>query len=66
LIRNIFDPCFQKNKVMSALYLLIAASICVAVVFLVGFIWSVKNNQFSDQKGSSMRILFDDLHEKNK
>jgi len=44
---------------MSALYLLIIASIVVAGGFLLAFIWSVKSNQFEDQEGSAMRILFE-------
>ena len=45
---------------MSALFLLVTISILVAGVFLGAFIWSVKNNQFEDQKGAAMRILLDD------
>lgn len=44
---------------MSALYLLVLASIAVAAVFLVAFIWSVRSNQYEDQKGSAMRMLYD-------
>lgn len=44
---------------MSALFILVIASIIVAGVFLVAFIWSVRNNQFEDQQGSAMRILHD-------
>ncbi len=44
---------------MSALYLLILASIAVAATFLGAFIWSVKSDQFEDQKGASMRMLYD-------
>lgn len=44
---------------MTALYLLIIASIVVAATFLGAFIWSVKNNQFEDQQGSAMRMLHD-------
>ncbi len=44
---------------MSALYLLVLASIAVAAVFLAAFIWSVKSNQYEDQKGSAMRMLYD-------
>ena len=44
---------------MSALYLLVIASIMVAFVFLIAFIWSVRSNQFEDQQGSAMRILHD-------
>ena len=49
---------------MSAFFILVAVSICVAGGFLCAFIWSVKDNQFEDQKGASMRILFDDELEK--
>ena len=44
---------------MSALYLLILASIAVAATFLGAFIWSVKSNQFEDQEGAAMRMLYD-------
>ena len=49
---------------MSALIILVIASIAVAGLFLGAFIWSVKNNQYEDQKGASMRILFDDEFQK--
>lgn len=42
---------------MSALYLLVIASIVVAFFFLIAFIWSVRSNQFEDQEGSAMRML---------
>ena len=44
---------------MSALFLLVVASILVACIFLGAFIWSVRSNQFDDQKGSAMRMLYD-------
>lgn len=44
---------------MSALFLLIIASIIVAGIFLGAFIWSVRSNQFDDQQGSAMRMLYD-------
>jgi cbb3-type cytochrome oxidase maturation protein len=50
---------------MSALFVLVAVSICVAGAFLAAFIWSVKTNQYEDQKGASMRILYDDEIQKN-
>jgi cbb3-type cytochrome oxidase maturation protein len=50
---------------MSALYLLVSISIVVASVFLVAFMWSVKNNQYEDQAGASMRMLYDDEVQKN-
>lgn len=45
---------------MSALIVLVIASICVAGLFLGAYIWSVKTNQYEDQKGAAMRILYDD------
>jgi cbb3-type cytochrome oxidase maturation protein len=46
---------------MSALFLLVIASICVAALFLGAFIWSIKNDQYEDQEGAAMRILFDEF-----
>ncbi|OSZ82414.1 cbb3-type cytochrome oxidase assembly protein CcoS [Chitinophagaceae bacterium IBVUCB1] len=50
---------------MSALYLLILASITVAAFFLIAFIWSVRSNQFEDKQGAAMRMLQDDEWNKN-
>lgn len=44
---------------MSALYLLVLASIVVASIFLLGFVWSVRSDQFEDQEGAAMRMLHD-------
>jgi cbb3-type cytochrome oxidase maturation protein len=45
---------------MSALFVLIFISICVALVFLGAFLWSVKKGQFDDSYTPSVRMLFDD------
>ncbi|HEX2683316.1 MAG TPA: cbb3-type cytochrome oxidase assembly protein CcoS [Ferruginibacter sp.] len=45
---------------MSALFILIAISILVAVSFLTAFLWSVRNGQFDDDYTPSVRMLFDD------
>ncbi|MBN9385606.1 MAG: cbb3-type cytochrome oxidase assembly protein CcoS [Chitinophagaceae bacterium] len=45
---------------MSAIILLLIASLSVAVVFLGAFIWSVKHHQFDDGFSPPRRILFDD------
>ena len=45
---------------MSVLILLVLASLGVAGIFLGAFIWSVRDNQYEDQKGAAMRILLDD------
>ena len=44
---------------MSAIFLLIGASILVAGGFLVAFLWSVKNGQYDDDYTPSVRMLFD-------
>ena len=45
---------------MSAIYILIGASLIVAIGFLVAFLWSVKNGQYEDDYTPSVRMLFDD------
>lgn len=45
---------------MEALFILIVASVIVAVGFLIAFIWNVKDGQFDDDYTPSVRILFDD------
>lgn len=44
---------------MSVIYLLIVVSLCVALVFLVAFIWAVRSGQFEDDETPSIRMLFD-------
>ncbi|TDN96261.1 cbb3-type cytochrome oxidase assembly protein CcoS [Sunxiuqinia elliptica] len=45
---------------MSVVFVLIIIGILVASVFLIAFIWAVKNGQFEDSYTPSVRILFDD------
>jgi len=45
---------------MSAIIVLMFVSMCVAILFLAAFIWSVKSGQYDDEKSPPMRILFDD------
>lgn len=44
---------------MSVIFVLIIASLLIAIGFLFAFIWSVKNNQFEDDYTPSIRMLFD-------
>lgn len=46
---------------MNILILLMFASLTLAGVFLVGFIWAVRSGQFEDTCTPSMRILSDEL-----
>jgi cbb3-type cytochrome oxidase maturation protein len=39
---------------------LIGFSLLVAIGFLVAFLWSVKNGQYSDTYTPSVRMLFED------
>lgn len=50
---------------MSALFVLITASIVVAGFFLAAFLWSLKDNQYEDRNGAAMRMLFDNEAQKN-
>jgi cbb3-type cytochrome oxidase maturation protein len=45
---------------MSVLLILMLASLGIALLFLVAFIWSVNSGQFEDTCTPSMRILTDD------
>jgi len=45
---------------LSVIVILIAASLLVAVIFLIAFLWAVKNGQYDDRYTPSVRILFDD------
>lgn len=45
---------------MKILVILIVVSLCIALLFLALFIWSVKTNQYDDTDSPSIRILYDD------
>lgn len=51
---------------MSAIFILISASLLVAIGFLIAFIWSVKNGQYEDDYTPSVRMLFDDENNQSK
>lgn len=44
---------------MSAIFIMIGASLLMAIGFLIAFIWSVKNGQYEDDYTPSVRMLFD-------
>ncbi|MEQ8364156.1 MAG: cbb3-type cytochrome oxidase assembly protein CcoS [Cyclobacteriaceae bacterium] len=50
---------------MSIIVLLICISLTIALLFLGGFIWSMRSGQYDDTYGPSVRMLFDDK-KKNK
>ncbi len=45
---------------MTIIILLIGISLTVALIFLAGFIWSMKSGQFDDTHGPSIRMLFEE------
>lgn len=51
---------------MGAIFIMIGASLLLAIGFLVAFIWSVKNKQYEDDYTPSVRILFDSTDEASK
>lgn len=45
---------------MGIIYMMIAVSLLLAIVFLVSFIWATKDGQFDDDYAPAVRILFDE------
>ena len=45
---------------MNIIYMLLAISLLVAIVFFVAFIYSVKSGQYDDTYTPSVRMLFED------
>ncbi|MCB0259601.1 MAG: cbb3-type cytochrome oxidase assembly protein CcoS [Calditrichaeota bacterium] len=45
---------------MSAMFVLIIASLLIALGFLGAFLWAVKSGQYDDKYTPSVRILLDD------
>jgi len=51
---------------MSVIYVLLAISITVAVIFFLAFVFSVKSGQYDDTYTPSVRMLFEDEVVKDK
>lgn len=51
---------------MSVIYMLLAISVTVALVFFLIFIFSVRQGQFDDDYTPSVRMLFEDELVKNR
>ncbi|MBK7978581.1 MAG: cbb3-type cytochrome oxidase assembly protein CcoS [Ignavibacteriae bacterium] len=50
---------------MNVIFVLIAFSSFVALIFLAAYIWSVKTGQYDDNYTPSVRVLFDNEVRKN-
>ncbi|MBX7093649.1 MAG: cbb3-type cytochrome oxidase assembly protein CcoS [Flavobacteriales bacterium] len=44
---------------MSALFIMIGASLIIAIGFLAAFLWAVRKGQYEDDYSPAVRILFD-------
>ena len=44
---------------MSSIFIMVGASLLLAIGFLIAFIWSVNSNQYEDDYTPSVRMLFD-------
>jgi cbb3-type cytochrome oxidase maturation protein len=44
---------------LTVVIVLISASVIVATVFLIAFLWAVKSGQYDDRYTPSVRMLFD-------
>jgi len=51
---------------LEVIFILVTASLTLAIGFLIAFIVSVKKGQFDDQETPAFRILFDDTIKKKK
>ncbi|MAI48574.1 MAG: cbb3-type cytochrome oxidase assembly protein CcoS [Hyphomicrobiaceae bacterium TMED74] len=45
---------------MNQLILLIPVALCLGLLGLAAFVWSLKNGQYDDMEGAASRILLDD------
>lgn len=43
---------------MTALIYLIPTAICICIVGLIAFFWTVKSGQYDDPKGDAARMLY--------
>jgi len=51
---------------MSALFIMIGASLILALGFLAAFFWAIKDKQFEDTYTPSVRMLFDENNTEKK
>lgn len=45
---------------MGIMYIMLIASLVLAIFFLLAFFWAVKNGQYTDDETPAIRMLFDD------
>jgi cbb3-type cytochrome oxidase maturation protein len=54
-----FSILNSQFSIMSIIYLLIGCSITIALLFLVGFLWSIRSGQYDDTYTPAVRMLFE-------
>ncbi len=45
---------------MKVILFMIAGSLILGIIFLIAFLWSIKNNQYDDDVTAANSILWDD------
>jgi len=51
---------------MSVMFILVLASLLVAIGFLAAFLWAVRSGQYDDRYTPSVRMLMDDVNNEEK
>jgi cbb3-type cytochrome oxidase maturation protein len=46
---------------MSVILLMLPATLLLALIFLIAYIWSIRSGQYEDVRTPSMRMLADDV-----
>ncbi|WP_317124796.1 cbb3-type cytochrome oxidase assembly protein CcoS [Aureibaculum luteum] len=59
-VLSYFCEKFNNKSLMDIIFVMIAVSILIAVIFFILFIKSVKSGQYDDMYTPSVRMLFED------
>lgn len=51
---------------MLVIIVLISVSLTIALIFLGAFVWNIKNGQYDDLYGPSVRMLFEEKRREDK
>lgn len=46
---------------MNAIFLMLPATLLLALIFLIAYVWSIRSGQYDDTQTPSLRILTDDV-----
>ena len=56
---------FQKEKLMSVLYIAIPVALFISLIAVVAFVYQVRSGQFDDLETPPRRMLFDDVESRS-